>query len=121
MPEEVIEHERLDVYRAAKEFLPLALALVPRQGERSLADQLERAAQSILLNIAEGAGRHSKPDKQRFYEIAKGSATECAAILDIMLVKGLVTVDEHERARALDLRIVQMLSKMCGRRGRARR
>ncbi len=74
-----------------------------------------------MLNIAEGAGRHSKPDKQRFYEIAKGSATECASILDVLQLKGLISTEEHTKVRALNLRIVQMLSKMCGRRGRARR
>jgi hypothetical protein len=49
MPPE-LDHERLDVYRAALEFVPLALSLVPRQGERALLDQLERACHSIVLN-----------------------------------------------------------------------
>jgi four helix bundle protein len=115
-----LDHERLDVYRAALEFLPLALSLVPRQGERYLLDQLERAAQSIVLNIAEGAGRHSAGDKRHHYEIAKGSATECAAILDILRARGLGAAERHAEARALIVRVTQMLSRMCGAPGRER-
>jgi four helix bundle protein len=115
-----LDHERLDVYRAALEFLPLSLSLIPRQGERYLLDQLERAAQSIILNIAEGGGRHSAADKRRHYEMAKGSATECAAILDILRARGLGTEDRHAQARALIVRVTQMLSRMCGAPGRGR-
>lgn len=118
MPDPFFEHERLEVYRAALDFLRSALSLAPRQGERNLLDQLERAGQSILLNIAEGAGRHSKPDKQRFYEIAKGSATECASIIDVLKMKGHGSAEDHVRVRSLNIRVVQMLSRMCGTRGR---
>jgi four helix bundle protein len=45
-------------------------------------DQLERAAFSIMLNIAEGTGRFTKPDKRNFYIIARGSVFECVAIFD---------------------------------------
>jgi four helix bundle protein len=113
-----LDHERLDVYQAALHFLPLALSLVPRQGERALLDQLERACQSIVLNIAEGAGRHSAPDKRRFYEMAKGSATECAAILDILRVRGIGGAERHAEARAVIVRVTQMLSRLCGAPGR---
>jgi four helix bundle protein len=117
-PHRVLEHERLDVYQAALEFLPLALSLVPRQGERVLLDQLERAGQSIILNIAEGAARHSNGDKRRHYEFAKGSAGECAAILDVLRVRGLGTPEQHAEARAIIVRVMQMLSRMCVGRGK---
>jgi four helix bundle protein len=61
--------KRLDVYRAALEFLVLAddtIEHLPR-GRSHLADQLGRAGRSIVLNIAEGAGKFSKPDKRRYY------------------------------------------------------
>ncbi|BDG03456.1 four helix bundle protein [Anaeromyxobacter oryzae] len=120
-PEAFLEHERLDVYRAALEFVPLALSLVPRQGERAVLDQLERASQSIVLNIAEGAGRHASGDKRRCYEIAKGSALECAAILDVLRVRGLGTPERHAVARRLIVRIAQMLNGLCGARDRGGR
>lgn len=118
MDSEPLDHERLDVYHAALEFLPLALSLVPRQGERYMLDQLERAAQGIILNIAEGGGRHSRQDKRRFYEMAKGSATECAAILDVLRIRGLGSPEDQARARTLIVRVVKMLSKLCGAPGR---
>ena len=41
--------------------------------------QLGRASTSIVLNLAEGAGKFSKPYKRRYYLGAAGSTTECAA------------------------------------------
>ena len=73
----------LDVYRCAVTFLGHAARLgsrVPR-GYASLGDQLRRAALSISLHIAEGSGK-PEGDARRFYGIARGSALECAAIVD---------------------------------------
>ena len=52
------DHERLDVYRLALEFVVVASDVAERmpKGRAYLADQLQRAATSIVLNIAEGAG-----------------------------------------------------------------
>ena len=76
------EHERLDVYRLALEWLAIADDIVQHlpRGRSHLADQLTRAATSIVLNIAEGAGKYSNGDKRRYYLSAVGSTTECAAI-----------------------------------------
>ena len=52
-----------------------------------LKDQLERAAASVALNLAEGAGRFSPADQRRFFSIAYGSLKECQAILDLSLPK----------------------------------
>jgi four helix bundle protein len=109
-----LEHERLDVYVAALEYDSLVFKIVPRRGYRALRDQLERASLGILLCIAEGAGRRSAPDKRRFYEMARGSATESAAILDVLRTRGLATPDLHARARTLLIRVVQMLTRMSG-------
>jgi four helix bundle protein len=73
-----------------------------------LRDQLDRASVSIVLNIAEGAGRTTGPDKAHFFAIARGSATESAAVMDLLLARGLVDPAEHRHARGLVVRIVQM-------------
>ena len=104
----------MDVYRAAIEFLVLAdniTEILPR-GRAYLADQLRRAALSISLNIAEGAGEFSPPDKARFYRMARRSATECAAILDVCKSLGLAEEKMIMRGRELLLRIVSMLIRM---------
>jgi four helix bundle protein len=45
---------------------------------------LTRASTSIVLNLAEGAGKHSKADKRRDYLSARGSASESAALLAVL-------------------------------------
>ena len=50
----------------------------------ALSDQLRRACISVCLNIAEGAGEYRSKEKARFYRMARRSATECAAIIDIL-------------------------------------
>jgi four helix bundle protein len=109
-----LDHERLDVYHLALQFQALSGTLVPRRGLRAVRDQLERASLSVVLCIAEGAGRTAGPDKRRFYEMARGSATESAAVLDVLRVRGLLDEQAHRQARLLVLRLVQMLSRLCG-------
>jgi four helix bundle protein len=54
------DHEKLDVYQTAVDWVALAQQIVAEMldgnGHGPLADQLQRAASSITLNIAEGAG-----------------------------------------------------------------
>ncbi len=100
------------MYRVALELHAALLAALPRRCGRELKDQLVRASTSVVLNIAEGAGRTSLPDKQRFYEIAKGSATESAAILDVLRFHGGYDSTAHLRARRLAIRVVQMLTRL---------
>ncbi len=81
-------HERLEAYRVAVEFLGDVARLLcglPR-GESAIADQLRRAGDSVLLNLCEGAGRPRGREKAHFYEIARGSGTECAGILDVFRI-----------------------------------
>jgi four helix bundle protein len=109
-----LDHERLEVYQAALEFHSPACTLASRRGLRTLRDQLERASPGVVLCIAEGAGRTSHADKRRFYEMARGSATESAAAMDVLHARRLVDSDQHRKARELAIRIVQMLSRLCG-------
>jgi four helix bundle protein len=62
------DHEKLDVYQIALEFVVLAREITVKlpTGRHSLADQLDRAATSVVLNIAEGAGEFSRAEKARF-------------------------------------------------------
>ena len=73
------------MYVVALDFLVFANEVIERlpRGRGHLADQLTRASTSIVLNLAEGAGKLSKADKRRYYLTARGSATESAALLDV--------------------------------------
>ena len=103
--------QTLDVYKCAVAFLPMGYSLAALGGGE-MASQLRRAALSINLNIAEGTGRFGK-DEGRFLVIARGSALECAAVLDAMQVVGIADsriLDAH----VLLVRVVSMLTKMIG-------
>ena len=110
----LFDHEKLEVYRVAREFLVVATALAARKMPRDLRDQFDRASSSILFNIGEGAGKTAKADKQRSYEIARGSTTEAATQLDVLRIRGLITAEQYQQARALLVRVAQMLSRLCG-------
>jgi four helix bundle protein len=110
----LLDHERLDVYHLALDFLALANGVIealPR-GRSHLADQFTRASTSIVLNLAEGAGKHSKPDKRRYYLTARGSATESAALLDVCLRLDLLDEAGHKAGKEVLVRIVSMLIKL---------
>lgn len=85
-------HERLHVYAKSVEFLGSALVVIRTlpPGNADVINQFRRAAISISLNIAEGAGKTGHNDKKRFYSIARGSTLECAAILDLLKIWELI-------------------------------
>jgi four helix bundle protein len=107
-------YEKLDVYQCSMEFLAAASQLndaLPK-GVAHLGDQLRRASLSVPLNIAEGSGKCSLLERRRFFEIARGSALECSAIIDCAKALNLADPALLEAHRSLVLRIVQMLSKL---------
>jgi len=109
--EPALEAERLRVYHVALELQCLANTLVPSVN-RVLRDQFERASLSVVLNLAEGCGRVSRRQKRYHYSVARGSATECAALADVLRMRRLSPESDCFRARSLAIRCVQMLSKL---------
>ena len=111
----VFDHERLDVYQTAIEFLAVADKVasdLPR-GRNYLADQLRRAALSVPLNVAEGAGEFSRKDKARIYRIAlEVSNRMCSGILMFVEHLNSSTFPGSLDGRNLLLRIVSMLTRM---------
>jgi four helix bundle protein len=110
------DHEKLDVYREAIAFCAWTGDLLSLIAAKAAAkDQLDRASTSIPLNIAEGNGKFSAKDRARFLEIARGSAFECAAALDVLVARKLATIEQIETAKDNLVRIVQMLMGMLRR------
>jgi four helix bundle protein len=79
---------------------------------RHARDQWLRAAQSIPLNIAEGNGKRSLKDRARFLDIARGSALQCAAIQDMLVVSGGLIRETDQELKSRLVRIVAMLTRM---------
>jgi four helix bundle protein len=110
----MLSFQRLDVYQRAIEVLALVYDIVadlPR-GNADRADQLTRSAESVIRNIAEGAGRWSEADSANRYKIARGEAMECAASLDVLRLRGLVNEARYRRGIELLTAVVSMLTKM---------
>lgn len=111
-----LDHERLDVYQTSLDFAVWSYDLTKdrkRLGRHSR-DQLLRASQSIVLNIAEGCGKLPSLERRRFLQIAGGSARECAAVLDILRRCQLISDLESAQGKELLIRIVAMLTRMIG-------
>ena len=109
-----LHHEKLDVYKAAIDFLVISnnISVKYPRGFSPMGDQLRRASLSIPLNISEGYGRTSKADRARFYDIARGSAHECGAIFDASLILKFINDEQFREGKVLLYRIVSMLVKM---------
>ncbi|HEU5210639.1 MAG TPA: four helix bundle protein [Longimicrobiales bacterium] len=108
------DHEKLQVYQLARELNREVVRLLGRlpRGHADSRDNLRRASMSVSRNIAEGAGKWRVPDKIHFYQIARASATECAASLDELVdCAGLKSGDVEELKRTA-ARIVAMLISM---------
>ena len=78
----------------------------------STRDHLERAGDSIALNIAEGNGKFSRRDRARFFRIAHGSALESAACLDLFVARRCCEPRSIVEGKALLEEIVRMFFKL---------
>jgi four helix bundle protein len=109
-----LDHTKLVVYHRALDLLDLVDPVheVTPPGRAHRKDQLDRAATSVVLDTAEGAGEFSKDEKQRFYRIARRSATETAAILDILDRRKAVPTATIAPAREMLVRVVSMLARL---------
>jgi len=112
------DHEKLDVYRLAVEFLGWTGELLdgPLAKVRcAAAKHLDEASQSIANNIAEGNGKRSLADRSRYLDIARGSALECAACLDGLVARRKIASERVAAGKGMLLRIVSMLTKLIER------
>jgi len=106
-----LDAEKLIAYHVALELQALCSSLAPT-ATHILRDQLDRASLSVVLNVAEGAGRYSRKQKRHFYGIARGSAMEVAAAIDVVRVRRLATAEACVVVRSLAVRAVQLLAKL---------
>ena len=113
-PSAALGHEGLDVYHLSLDFTEYVEEILegaPKELSH-LVDQLRRSSSSIVLNIAEGTGRSSPADRARFYVMARGSAAEASATVDIVFRMKRVSMEKWVRGKDLTKRIVAMLTKL---------
>lgn len=109
----MFEFQKLEVYRKAKEFnRQISKLLFEIKVKRIVNDQLSRAALSIPLNIAEGSGRFSKPDRRNFFVISRSSVFECVAILDILKDQDIVTEETFQNLSSMADELSRILFTM---------
>src|SRR5262249_3951139 len=103
-------HQKLHVYQKAVRFAGAASALAINWGRsHAVSDHLSRASESIVYNLAEGVRLNSAAGGLRALDCSIGSTLECAACLDIAVIKKLVDAVASEREKGLLCEIVKML------------
>lgn len=111
-------HEKLIVYQRALEFAAWSQMLIDSLTKKTATrDHLERAGDSIALNIAEGNGKFSRRDRARFFQIAHGSALESAACLDLFAARRCCDQDAVGKGKLILEEIVKMLFAMLDKLG----
>lgn len=106
----LFDHEKLRVYQDTLGFitwLQPIVELIPKG--MAIRDQLDRASTSIPLNIAEGNGNFTERDRCKFFDNTRGSALECAAGLDVLVVKSVIAHDLALQGKEQLTGIVSML------------
>ena len=107
----VFDHEKLRVYQSALNFIEWTEVFFESNTKKriSVLEQLERASTSIALNIAEGNGKFTPNDKCKFFDIARGSAFECASCLDVLVKRKYLSEEDAKGGKKILFEIVSML------------
>jgi four helix bundle protein len=113
----IFDHEKLHVYQSLLQFITWVTPLIEEAKAiaagktHEVCDQLDRASLSALLNTAEGNGKRRGQIRARYFDDARGSATECAACLDALVAK---RVFKKERMAEGKSTLVPIVSMLCG-------
>lgn len=102
--------EDLEVYKKAMEFVVQIYALNGVLTDKTVKDQLRRAAMSVPLNIAEGQGRMHAKEKRQFYYTARGSLLECIPLIQICHKLGYIDLNKYSCLYELANEISKMIS-----------
>lgn len=108
-------YQKLDVYKVSKEFVCLVYEMLkhfPTSEKYAMIDQIRRATISVPANIAEGMGRTSAKEQNRFLEISYGSLMEVQCLLDISTELGYISKEAFEMCNNYIHRIALMINKL---------
>ena len=105
------EFEDLIIWQQARTQVNTIYDLLGKCPDYAFRDQIQRAAVSVMNNIAEGFERDTRPDFIRFLSIAKGSCGEVRSMLYIAEDRGFTAPTQAESARARLSRSIKAFSK----------
>ena len=110
------DHEKLRAYPEAPRFVAWSEPVLETlSGKTAARNQLDRASTSVVLNIAEGNGKRSAADRCRFLDLARGSGLECAACLDVLVVKQKLGLDRSVEKKEILIGVVSMIAGLIAR------
>ena len=92
--------------------MKISIRAVRMNSRQCVLYDIVRAAESVVRNIAEGAGRWSAAECAKHYKIARGEAMECASSLDVLKLRKLIADEQYDRGLRLLEGVVAMLTKM---------
>lgn len=100
----LFDFQKLEVYRKSCDFHLVCKSILRNiTVDKYVNDQLGRASYSIVLNIAEGSAKQTKPDRRNFFTISRGSIFECVAILDILRKEKKLNEIEYKTTWSLEI------------------
>lgn len=105
----LFDHEKLRAYQQSIAYVAWCELILERAPKAALHNQLDRAATSVSLNIAEGNGKFTPADRCKFFDIARGSALECAACLEVLVARQLLQPKDVLVGKRLLVEVVSML------------
>ncbi|MBC8002061.1 MAG: four helix bundle protein [Opitutaceae bacterium] len=104
------DHEKLQAYKSSLEFIRWSEPILEKLHKTAAVySQLDRARTSVPLNIAEGNAKFTPPDKCKYFDTAHGSTVECAACLDLLFIKHVLSESELGEGKMLLSEIVGLL------------
>ena len=114
----LFDHEKLDVYQLELAFIGWVTSLFEDLKDQKavriaeVCDHLDRASLSSLFNTAEGNGKRQRATRAKFFDDARGSATECAGCLDALVAKRVCRPERLIEGKQMLARVVGMLTKL---------
>ena len=112
MKEFGFDFEKLNVYQKALDFIDKIFEIVknlPREYRYSLGDNLLRAALSVANNLAEGNGKKSKLEKNRYFGTSLDSTRECISVFNVFKRQSLIKEDNYQEVRSDAKEITSMI------------
>ena len=102
--------EDLVMFKKARELTKVVYASLSSCKDYGFRDQIQRAAVSVMNNIAEGFERGTNAELKRFLFIAKGSSGEIRSLLQLALSLGYISKIKYDEHSPLTTEISRMLS-----------